>query len=70
MDEKKDYAASGSSPVEAPAYDHTDPRHLGESKELRMGEAADNYGDLATAEEYGYVSRGYADRLREPCRGS
>lgn len=42
--------------MEAQAYD--DPAHIVEDKGVRMGEAADMYGDLDTAEEYGYVTRG------------
>lgn len=30
-----------------------------ESKDGRIAEAAELYGDVATAEEYGYVKRGY-----------
>lgn len=35
-----------------------DPSRIVEEKGIRIGEAADMYGDLASAEEYGYVSRG------------
>jgi amino acid transporter len=35
-----------------------DPSRVVEEKGIRIGEAADMYGDLASAEEYGYVSRG------------
>lgn len=35
-----------------------DPTRLVEEKGIRIGEAVDLYGDLASAEEYGYVSRG------------
>ena len=42
---------------EAPAYD--EPSHLVETKGIQLGEAADVYGDIGQAEEYGYVSRGY-----------
>jgi len=49
--EKVQYAA------EAPAYD--DPSHLIEQKGMKMGEAADVYGDIQTAEDFGYVTRGY-----------
>ncbi|MCJ1432803.1 hypothetical protein MMC27_002160 [Xylographa pallens] len=44
----------------APAYD--DPARIVEDKGVRMGEAADMYGDLDTAEEYGYVTRGLKSR--------
>ena len=44
---------------ESPPYD--DMARVVDEKGVRIGEAADMYGDLATAEEYGYVSRGYAD---------
>jgi hypothetical protein len=40
-----------------PAYDNT--RRLSSVKDYRIGEAADLYGDIQTAEDYGYVSRGY-----------
>jgi hypothetical protein len=55
MEEKVGYSSSSG---EAPPYDNNAERII-EDKGLRMGEAADVYGDVATAEEYGYVSRGY-----------
>ena len=42
--------------MDAPTYD--DPSRIVEEKGIRMGEAADIYGDVETAEEYGYVTRG------------
>ena len=41
---------------EPPKYN--DPASIVEGKGIRVGEAADMYGDIGTAEEYGYVSRG------------
>lgn len=41
---------------DSPPYD--DPAQVVESKGVRIGEAADMYGDIATAEDYGYVTRG------------
>ena len=41
---------------ESPPLDNA--TRLVEEKGIRIGEAADLYGDLASAEEYGYVSRG------------
>ena len=41
---------------EAPPYD--DVARIVEDKGIKMSEAADAYGDLQTAEDYGYVSRG------------
>lgn len=41
---------------EAPIYDGVE--RVVEDKGIRIGEAADMYGDLDTVEEYGYVSRG------------
>ena len=41
---------------ETPAYD--EPNTLVETKGIQLGEAADMYGDIGQAEEYGYVSRG------------
>jgi len=70
MDEKHiDTAAEektyGSSDNGAPAYEGEHSRNVDrivEEKGMRMGEAADMYGDLATAEEYGYVARGLKSR--------
>ncbi|KAL8942926.1 MAG: hypothetical protein Q9216_001401 [Gyalolechia sp. 2 TL-2023] len=39
-----------------------DPVKLVEEKGIRLGEAADMYGDLGAAEEYGYVARGLKSR--------
>lgn len=39
-----------------------EPARLVEEKGIRLGEAADMYGDLGAAEEYGYVSRGLKSR--------
>ncbi|MCJ1415705.1 hypothetical protein MMC32_002037 [Xylographa parallela] len=56
--EKGEYASETG--MGAPAYD--DPARIVEDKGVRMGEAADMYGDLDTAEEYGYVTRGLKSR--------
>lgn len=45
---------------DSPSYD--DPANVVETKGVRIGEAADMYGDLATAEDYGYVTRGCVER--------
>lgn len=57
--EKEDYnvAPMRRRSDESPIYDSA--ARIVEEKGARMGEAADMYGDLETAEEYGYVSRGY-----------
>lgn len=55
--EKERYVETRS---EAPPYD--DPARIVEGKGVHMGEAADMYGDLDTAEEYGYVTRGLKSR--------
>jgi len=39
-----------------------DPSRIVQEKGIAMGEAADMYGDLTTAEDYGYVSRGYVEQ--------
>ncbi|KAI9784564.1 MAG: hypothetical protein M1839_001786 [Geoglossum umbratile] len=44
----------------SPAYDG--PRRRSSVKDPRIGEAAELYGDVQTAEEYGYVSRGLKSR--------
>ena len=53
-DEKAAYQTPGG---ETPPYENNMDRVV-EDKGIRMGEAADMYGDLSTAEEYGYVTRG------------
>ena len=62
MEEKGTFKTSGSSddgaaPGYPPAGQNT-AADIVETKGMRIGEAADLYGDLDTAEEYGYVSRG------------
>ena len=32
---------------------------------LQYGEAADIYGDIETVEDYGYVTRGYVDEIKD-----
>lgn len=58
---------------EAPPYDGNrdmTPAMINETKGMGIGEGADMYGDVATAEDYGYVTRGYEenqlDRLGRP----
>ncbi|WPH02405.1 Hypothetical protein R9X50_00526800 [Acrodontium crateriforme] len=57
MDEKQIYAK------EAPAYDNdpSHPQHMRKGS-VGLGEAAEIYGDVQTAEEYGYVARGLKSR--------
>ena len=49
---------------ESPPMHHAglDTTRVVEEKGIRIGEAADMYGDLGAAEEYGYVSRGLKSR--------
>ncbi|KAH0566536.1 hypothetical protein GP486_000077 [Trichoglossum hirsutum] len=42
--------------------DYDDTHRLSSVKDHRIGEAAELYGDIQTAEEYGYVSRGLKSR--------
>ena len=47
----------------SPDYPHDETRKeriasIAHDRGAQMGEAADVYGDIETAEEYGYVSRG------------
>lgn len=37
---------------------YVDPSQIVDEKGIAMGEAVDIYGDIATAEDYGYVTRG------------
>jgi hypothetical protein len=63
--EKATYNLNGVAVDEVPAYDPKDVADIVASKGNNIGEAADIYGDIQTAEEYGYVSRGYASILDE-----
>ena len=45
---------------------YVDPTTGIENKQGRITEAAGIYGDIETAEEYGYVARGYVQRVRLP----
>ena len=60
MAEKGPIYASG----ESASYAADEPKServasIAHRKGVKMGEAADAYGDIQTAEEYGYVTRGY-----------
>lgn len=66
--EKEPYGHSpeGKYSNESPPYE--DPSSVVERKGGRIGEAADMYGDVATAEDYGYVTRGcVGTRIRNTC---
>lgn len=60
MDAKEPTYAGEKYSNESPPLD--DATRVVEEKGIRIGEAADLYGDLASAEEYGYVSRGLKSR--------
>lgn len=60
MAEKDTYNVEESYSGAHPRY--VDPSGV-ESKEGRIAEAAALYGDIQTAEEYGYVTRGYVERV-------
>lgn len=62
MDSKEPTYATEKYSNESPPME--DPSRVVEEKGIRIAEAADMYGDLASAEEYGYVSRGYVDSMR------
>ncbi len=57
--EKKGYDVHDGERLSDSPTRYVDPSHVIEEKGIAMGEAADIYGDIATAEDYGYVSRGY-----------
>ena len=59
MGEKQDFDMVA---ADAPPYRNDSIERVVEDKGIRMGEAADMYGDLETAEQYGYVSRGLKSR--------
>lgn len=58
--EKSQYTVGSESPNHASG----DLKEIVHAKGNGIGEAADLYGDLATAEEFGYVERGYGPSLR------
>lgn len=60
MDYGKEQYEIGQSPVD---HGFDDATHRGGSKAVAVGEAADLYGDVATAEHFGYVERGLAHLL-------
>jgi amino acid transporter len=53
-----------------PHATYVDPATGIESKDGRILEASGVYGDVATAEEYGYVSRGYVQSATRARRAS
>lgn len=53
---------------DTPPYE--DPARIAEDKGVGISEGADLYGNLATAEDYGYVTRGYVElRLKQSLVG-
>lgn len=61
---ESNYASGEKYSNESPPMDHDglNTARVVEEKGIRIGEAADMYGDLGAAEEYGYVSRGLKSR--------
>jgi amino acid transporter len=57
MEKDTHYVADSPENGHAPAA-YVDPATGIESKTGRISEAADIYGDIETAEEFGYVTRG------------
>jgi amino acid transporter len=57
--EKEQYDVNESQDYNGHAHNTCVDHHTGiESKQGRLEEAADLYGNVETAEEYGYVTRG------------
>lgn len=56
MDEKYVNSAGEKYSNDSPPYENA--ATIVETKGARIGEAADLYGDIGTAEDYGYVTRG------------
>jgi len=60
MAEKDGYSVDASPDYNGHAHaTYVDPATGLESKEGRVQEAAELYGNIETAEEFGYVTRGY-----------
>lgn len=59
MEKDPDYRVGAAHGSESPDY-HVDEKNKAEARRgSKINEATDIYGDVQTAEEYGYVSRGY-----------
>jgi amino acid transporter len=63
--EKEQYAVNTSSEYNNGHAAYVDPATGEENKSGRLMEAGELYGNLDTAEEYGYVTRGYVCCLRQ-----
>lgn len=62
MEKEHLYSEKEGSGSEVPPYKNDNIREVVENKELRITEAAGIYGDIGSAEEYGYVDRGLKSR--------
>ena len=60
--EKEAYNVAPAEKISNDSPGYTNAERIVEEKGVRMGEAADMYGDLETAEDFGYVSRGYVEQ--------
>ena len=60
--EQGTYDVSPQGKMSNESYIHEDAARITEGKGMRMGEAVDVFGDLETAEDFGYVSRGSVQR--------
>ncbi|KAF9637581.1 Amino acid/polyamine transporter I [Lasiodiplodia theobromae] len=59
---EKDLYAVGVGESESHTHEARDIKDVVDAKGVAVGEAADIYGDVQTAEEYGYVHRGLKSR--------
>lgn len=61
MDEKKDYTIGADESLPVPQYERK-ASVVENRRETAVGEAAEIFGDVQTAEQYGYVERGLKSR--------
>ena len=59
---------TGSALYDDPSRMYGDPSRTTAEQGLQLDEAADMYGDLVTAEEHGYVNRGYVSEGMGTCK--
>ncbi|KAL9114416.1 MAG: hypothetical protein Q9227_001497 [Pyrenula ochraceoflavens] len=62
MDEKGTYEVSNDDYHDHRKLSYDDAQHVAQEQGVQVGEAAENFGDMATVEQYGYVQRGLKSR--------
>jgi hypothetical protein len=66
MEKDPEYRVGMANGSESPDYHVDETSKMAARRGSKANEATDMYGDAATAEEYGYVARGYGLILHYP----